>query len=142
MSADLSRVNQWLYTRFFGDAALSNAVGGRVFVDFAPQGTISPMVIYSYLGGSDRVRTRTSRLTNALYLIRAAADGSSYDAIEPLADRLDDLLSVPDNGVLVRDIRIASCIREQPHQRKDEEFGKPVVYLGGFYRIQYQPADL
>jgi len=55
---------------------------------------------------------------------------------------LDDLLSVPDNGVLVRDIRIASCIREQPHQRKDEEFGKPVVYLGGFYRIQYQPADL
>lgn len=142
MSADSSRVNQWIRNTFVNDGPLSTAVGGRIYTDYAPQGAITPMVVSLYLGGSDKVRTRTSRLTNTLYLIRAVADGSSYDAIEPIADRIDELLTVPDVGVLVRDIRIASCLRDQPHQRKDEEFGKPVVYLGGIYRIQYQPAVL
>jgi hypothetical protein len=140
MSADTTRVNEWIWGVLHGDLQISTAVGGRVFVDYAPQGTVSPMVIAAYLGGADKVRTRTSRLTNALYLIRASGEGSSYDPIEAIADRMDEILTVPDNGTTVRDIRIASCIREQPHQRKDEEFGKPVVYLGGFYRIQYQPA--
>ena len=54
---------------------------------------------------------------------------------------MDDLLvtSLPDQGTIVEDIRVASCLREQPHQRKDMENGVPTVYLGGFYRIKYQP---
>ena len=56
---------------------------------------------------------------------------------------LDDLLvnAIPSAGTIVRDVRIGSCLREQPHQRKDASEGVPVVYLGGFYRISYQPAN-
>lgn len=140
MTADLSRVNQWLYNVLSQDVLLSNMVGGRIFVDEAPQNTGLPLVLFSFLGGADRVQTLRSRLTNAIYLVRAVGSGSSYDAIENLADRIDEVLFVPEQGVLLRDIRIASCSREQPHQRKDFENGVATVYLGGFYRVRYQPA--
>lgn len=145
MSADITRVNQWMWQTLSGDNILNVTlgVGQRIYFDQAPQNTplSSVVVLCSYLGGADKIQTSTARLTNAIYLIRAVKGGSSYDAIEPIADRIDDLLRVRDVGVLVRDVRIASCNREQPHQRKDAENGVPVTYLGGFYRIRFQPAD-
>lgn len=142
MSADSTRVDEWLYDLFSTNLGVSTTVGGRIFVDSAPQGVDYPLVLYAFLGGADKVVTFQSRLTNAIYLIRAVGRGSSYNAIETLADQLDNLLvtSVPSNGLAIRDIRIASCTREQPHQRKDLENGVATVYLGGFYRIRYQPA--
>lgn len=141
MTADLSRVDQWLWNVLNGDAALATAVGGRIYVDEAAEGAVAPMVVYAYMGGADRLLTLTARLSTALYLIRAIGDGSSYDAIENIADRIDAVLVVPAVGTIVRDVRISSCQREQPHQRKDAQFGVPTVYLGGFYRIRFQPAD-
>lgn len=140
MSADSTRVDQWLYQTLSGNQTLSTAVGGRIYVDMAPQGATFPLVLFAFLGGADKVLTFRSRFTNAIYLVRAVGDGSSYSPIRSIADRIDALLStVPDNGIIVDDIRIASCNREQPHQRMDMERGKPTVYLGGFYRIRYQP---
>lgn len=142
MSADITRIDEWMYDLFSGNLAITNIVGNRVYGDVAPQGTDFPLVLFAFLGGADKVITFQSRFTNAIYLIRAVGRGSSYDAIETLADRIDTLLSqaVPTNGAVVRDIRIASCNREQPHQRKDTENGVPTVYLGGFYRVRYQPT--
>ena len=141
MSGDLTRVDEWLYDTLHGDAILSNLIGGRIYGDQAPQGATFPLVLYAFLGGADKILTLTSRLTNSLYLIRAVDEGSTFTSIEAVADRMDEILSVPEHGVIVRDIRISSCQREQPHQRKDMENGVPVVYLGGFYRIKYQPAS-
>lgn len=141
MTADLSRVDQWLYSVLNNDAVLNAASGGRIFADEAPEGTVAPLVVYAYLGGADKLLTLSARLSTALYLVRAVGDGSSYDAIEPIADRIDAVLAVPNQGTIVRDVRITSCAREQPHQRKDAQFGVPTVYLGGFYRIRFQPAD-
>lgn len=145
MAADLTRVNQWIYETLRDDNILNTSlgVGQRIFFDQAPQTTSlsATVVMVSYLGGADKIQTSSARLTNAIYLIRAIKGGSSYDAIEPVADRIDEILRVRDVGTLVRDVRIASCNREQPHQRKDSENGVPVVYLGGFYRVRFQPAD-
>jgi hypothetical protein len=90
------------------------------------------------------VLTLRTRFTNAIYLIRAVTGGSSFNALETIADRVDELLisALPDQGTIVRDIRVSSCTREQPHQRKDMENGVPTVYLGGFYRIKYQPLTI
>jgi hypothetical protein len=141
VSADISRIDQWIYGILGGDLALSTAVSNRVYGDMAPQGASMPLVLFSYLGGADKVLTLRTRFTNAIYLIRAVASGSSYNTVETIADRMDLLLTtaIPDLGVVVRDIRVSSCTREQPHQRKDMENGVPTVYLGGFYRIRYQP---
>lgn len=142
MVAEISRVNQWMWSVLSGDSTLSTAVSGRIYADEAPQGALTPMVIFAYLGGAERLRPfHDRRFTTALYLVRAIADGSSYEAIETIADRIDSLLTVGDQGTVVRDVRISSCQREQPHQRKDSENGKPVVYLGGFYRLFFQPLS-
>lgn len=148
MSADNTRVNQWIYGTLNDDNILNTqlGLGHRIYTDMAPQSPTQPVsplpiVIIAYLGGADKIRSKTARFTNALYLIRAIKDGSSYDPLEAIADRIDELLRVPDVGTLVRDVRIATCNREQPHQRKDAENGRPTVYLGGFYRVQFQPAD-
>ena len=138
--SDLTRVDQWIRTTLAGDVFLSNAVGGRIYVDLAPQEAPLPIILFSFLGGADKTVTLTSKFTHSIYLIRAVGKGSSYDALEPLADRIHELLRVPTQGVLVRDVRITTVQREQPHQRKDLENGVPIVYLGGFYRIRYQPG--
>jgi hypothetical protein len=140
MSGDLTRVDQWIYGKLHNDLLLNTAVSGRIYVDQAPQGVISPLVLYSFLGGADKTVTLRTRLTNAIYLIRAVGSGSSYSTIESLADRIDELMNTAEQGDIVRDVRISTVTREQPHQRKDMENGQPVVYLGGFYRIKYQPA--
>jgi hypothetical protein len=142
MTADLSRVDQWVRTVLHSDGAIAAACGGRIYADEAPLGAASPMIVFAFLGGSDKLIAFKTRFTTALYLIRAISEGASYDTVEPIADKIDDLLinAVPNQGAVVRDVRIASCIREQPHQRKDASEGVPVVYLGGFYRITYQPV--
>jgi len=141
MTADLTRVNQWVFGTLSTDVVVAAQTRGRIYPDEAPQGAPAPMVVYAFLGGSDKLLTFNARLTSVLYLIRAIGDGSSYDPIEAIADRIDQVLAVPNQGTIVRDVRITSCHREQPHQRKDALNGVPIVYLGGFYRIQFQPAD-
>ena len=142
MAADLSRVNKWLYAHLSADSIISTGSGGRIYADEAPQGAVTPLVLYAFLGGSDRLLALRGRLSSVLYLVRAVNDGSSYDSIVTIADRIDELLTtaIPDQGTVVDDTRITSCYREQPHQRKDSSFGVPVVYLGGYYRITFQPA--
>jgi hypothetical protein len=139
MSADLTNIDEWLWDTFSGDLQLNTAVGGRIYANHAPQGAAMPLVIYAFLGGSDRVQTFRSRFTNAIYLIRAVTQGSTMVAIKAIADRMDELLTVPTQGVTVGDVLISTVIREQPHERADMENGVPVVYLGGFYRFRYQP---
>jgi hypothetical protein len=140
--ADLTRVNQWIDFTLKNDLELAQMVFRRIYSDEAPQNGAAPLVVYAFLGGIDKQVAARGRLSSVLYLIRAIADGASYDTVEPIADRIEDILAVPDTGVVIRDVRITSCYREQPHQRKDSQYGKTTVYLGGFYRIRYQPANL
>lgn len=141
MVAEHARVNVWLWNVLSGDSVLNTGVSGRIYAEEAPQGAPAPMVIFANLGGSTRVRTLRGHVLTSLYLVRAIADGSSFDVIAPLADRIDAVLIVPDGGTIVDGVRITSVRIDQPHQRKDSENGKPVVYMGGIYRIDYQPAS-
>ena len=140
MASEQSRVTGWLYQQIQGDATLLAAVGGRIYADEAPQSVRVPLVLFAFLGGSDQL-TGNVRLSNGLWLIRAVGEGTSYASIEDIADRMDDkVTAVGFGGTFYRDIRILSSVREQPHQRKDAQFGFPTVYLGGFYRIRWSPA--
>lgn len=141
-TSDLGRINEWIDTRLYNDRIISDQIEGRVYSDEVPQGADAPMIVYAYLGGADKLLTSRARTSSALYLVRAIADGSSYLDVELLADRIEAVLTVlPNTGTIVRDVQIMSCAREQPHQRKDAAFGKPTVYMGGFYRVRFQPVD-
>lgn len=138
--SELSRVNEWLLGVLANDSGIFGKVGTRIYADQAPQGAASPLVVFSFLGGADKLITGTARLTQTLYLVRAISAGLSYDLVDDIADRIEAVLTVPDAGQIVREVRITSCAREQPHQRKDAENGVPYVYMGGFYRIRFQPS--
>ena len=145
MSAEHSRVTGWIWDAIQADPVVLAAVGGlpapRIYADAAPQGAITPMVLYAFLGGSDQL-VGASRLSNAIYLIRVLGEGSSYNPIEDLADRVDNrLTNVGAGGIFFRDIHILSCVREQPHQRKDALYGVTTLYLGGLYRIRWSPVS-
>jgi len=143
VSGDLARVNRWLYTVLSNDLQIQGQVGSRIYADEAPQNAAVPMLIFAFLGGSDRLLALRGRLSSVLYLVRAVDEGSSYDSVLTVADRIDEVLTtaVPTFGTILDDTRITSCYREQPHQRKDSQFGVPTVYLGGYYRIGFQQAD-
>lgn len=124
-----------------GDSTLNTAVSGRIYSEEAPQGAAVPMVTFAHLGGSTRVRTMSRHMLTSLYLVRAITEGSSFDAIAPMADRIDAVLTVPDGGTVVDGVRITKVRIDQPHQRKDANNGKPVVYLGAIYRVDFQPSS-
>lgn len=140
--SDLTRVDEWILTKLRDDPQVGGVIGQRVYSDAAPQGAAMPMVLFAFLGGSDKTQTFLRRFTNAIYLVRAVAQSSSYAAVEPISDRIDEILNVPTQGAFVRGVLITNVLREQPHQRKDLENGVPYVYLGGFYRIRYQPQEV
>jgi hypothetical protein len=71
------------------DLEFAQMVFRRVYSDEAPQGGAAPLVVYAFLGGIDKQVTSRGRLSSVLYLIRAIADGSSYDTVEPIADRIE-----------------------------------------------------
>lgn len=139
--SDLTRVDEWILGVLKNDPQVGGVLGQRVYADAAPQGASMPMVLFAFLGGSDKTQTFQRRFTNAIYLVRAVAQSSSYATVEAISDRIDLILTVPNQGTFLRGVLIANVIREQPHQRKDLENGVPYVYLGGFYRIRYQPLD-
>ncbi len=124
------------------DSVLNTAVGGRIYSEEAPLGAASPMVVFAHLGGSSRLRTLGGdHMLTSLYLVRAITEGSSFDAITPMADRIDAVLTVPNGGTVVDGVRITQIRVDQSHQRKDASEGVPVVYLGAIYRVDYQPAS-
>lgn len=141
MAAEHARVNVWLRSVLAGDSTLNTAVSGRIYSEEAPQGAPAPMVIFANLGGSTRVRTFGGHVLTSLYLVRAIDEDSSFDAIAPLADRIDAALTLPAGGTVVDGVRITRVRIDQAHQRKDSSEGRPVVYMGGIYRIDYQPAS-
>lgn len=140
--AELTRIDWWIYQQLVSDPQVFTEVGGRIYADQAPQGSDGKMIIFSHLGGSDKGLTSRARLSNSIYLIRAIAKNSTYRVLETAADRIEAVMTVPDGGVIVRDVRITGVAREQPFKRTDNENGIPVVHLGGLYRVRYQSAAL
>ena len=140
MSAELARVEKWMYSTLAGDATISSVVGPRIYADEAPQGTGFPLVLFAHIGNTDVIRaTNNNRLAKVIYLVRAVGMGSSTQgSLMTVADRFDPLLLV--KNVVVDGVRIAYVQHDQHHIRKDSDSGVPMTYLGSYYLVFCQPA--
>jgi hypothetical protein len=135
VTTETSRVSQWIVQAMRADAQLVSWADGGIWMDQAPQGTSGKVVLAAWQGGSHR----KVAMSYSIYLVRAIAQGASYDLVESAADSIDRQMTttVPTEGLDFRDIRIARIDRDQPHQRKDDENGVPYVYLGNTYRVWF-----
>lgn len=131
---EIPRIEQWLYDRLSGDAALNNAVGGRIYAYLIPPEAALPAIVFSYQRGSD-VSTQNGRrvLLDAVYLVKVVGEGWSSAPLQTIVDRIDAVLGMA-SGVGADGVRI-ECRRLNPIAYVEYSDGRLYRHLGGLWRI-------
>jgi hypothetical protein len=142
-SAELARIEKWIYTLLRQDGTVTSIVGDRIYTGIAPTPSIVPYIVYYPLSpGEDTPGTGATRIwAQPLYLIKAVTTGNSVQPLQTLVDLIDTLFHGQKGGVA--DTTIHSSIRERPYRSTTvEPPGSAIVYqhLGGEYRIRAAPT--
>lgn len=140
MTAELPRIEKWIYQQLSGDATITSIVGSRIYADIAPQAATFPLILFAHIGNVDVLRAgRHGRMAKSIFLVRAVGKTSSAGGdLTTVADRFDPLL-LQDN-VTIDGVRIAYVQHDQHAIRKDAEAGVPMTYVGSYYLFFSQPA--
>lgn len=134
---------QWVYSTLAGDATLAGYLGGlvapRIFDGVAPLGTITPWVTYQMLSSvdTDSVGGQGRVMSNMLWMILVAGEGTSYQVLDAPKARMDVLLHGARN-VTNASGTVLACRRVQPIRQMFVEEGVQYRRVGGIYRIQAQ----
>jgi hypothetical protein len=95
--------DRWLYEQLTTDSQLSAALGGRVYVDVAPQGAQYPLTILTLVSAHQVGNLFSDRVMDVeIWQVAIWTDAPSYIVIEPIADRVRAILHKSrGTGVLV-----------------------------------------
>jgi len=108
--------DRWLYETLTTDSVLAVALDGRVFVDIAPQDTEYPFVVITSVSSVPVSNAYADRIMdNELWQVALYDDGSSYSALELIADRIREVMHKA-NG-----IGIIGTVYEGMVRRSEEE---------------------
>lgn len=119
-------------------------VGGsqraRLFHGVAPVGTTYPFVVFQMLSPGNDIHTQDGSdvWSDPLYLVKAVAQGSGTDGIEPVVDAIDAALHNTRGSVA--DARVIQCWRERRHELPELTEGKQYINAGAEYRLRLQEA--
>lgn len=121
--------------------AISPGLSTRVFLDFAPETTPYPFIIFQALTPPRDVRGVgiIRVMVDTLYLVKAVAQGTNYDALRPVVTVIDRALTKGDPVDMAGGIMLVST-RTSEFRLVEIENGKQFRHLGGEYRIQAQAA--
>ncbi len=138
--AETARARAWLYTTLTGDPTLQELIGRRVYHGRAPTDAQYPFVVFQVLSpGNDLVAVGGIRVWSApLFLIKAVGKGGGTGPLEPIVNRIDQLLHVG-SGSVTNGV-IEECVRERPHDLPEVSDGVQFQNLGGEYRIRVRQA--
>lgn len=136
-------MRSWLYQTFAGDSTLAPLIGGaapRIYNGVAPAGSQYPFVVLQLLsGGNDLMALGAIRIwADMLWLIKAVTKGASTGPLEPIANRIDQLLHAA-SGTVTSGV-IWECVRERPFELPTVENGVSYQQIGGEYRIKASNA--
>ncbi|MEZ0396835.1 MAG: DUF3168 domain-containing protein [Anaerolineales bacterium] len=114
--------DRWLYTQLTTDANLAAALGGRVFVDVAPLGTEYPLAVMTFVAAQQVGNWSSDRIMdNELWQIAVWTDEPNYTIIEPVADRIREVLhKASGSGVI-------GCSFERQLRMSDPEGYKAII---------------
>ena len=130
---ELGAIDTWLYATLSADATLVGLVAGRVYDSVAPQGAVLPCIVFQHQGAHDVRGNGPGRImASTVYLVKAIGQGSSFTALEAIANRVDVLLQ-GQSGSNTK----GQCwaVREQPFKLAETDEGIQYRHLGGLYRI-------
>lgn len=81
--------DRWLFEKLTTDSQLATLLGGRVFVDVAPQDTEYPFAVIAAVSSVPVNNWSADRIMdNELWQVALWDDGASYLALESIADRV------------------------------------------------------
>lgn len=122
-------VDTWLAT------VLADVAPGGVYADVAPPDVDEPYIVFSLSDATDVKVVGAQRvLTDVTYLVKAVQAGSSFVALDGIADGVDEALDNA-NGVTTSGV-IIWCTRERPVRYSEVTDGVTYKHLGALYRIQ------
>lgn len=130
---------KWIVGLLLSDATLEPLVGERVYDGAVPQGGSFPCVVVQYQQGHDTLGTGTTRIMSHMsFLVKAVGLGQSFVAIEPIADRIDQVLHGAHGeiaGASGAGVEILSCVRDTVVQYAAAPEGRHERHLGGLYDV-------
>jgi hypothetical protein len=85
--------DRWIYTQLTTDSQLAAALGGRVYIDVAPQNTQYPVAIMTFVTARQVVNMSADRvMDDELWQIAIWTDRPSYTELESIADRIRSVI--------------------------------------------------
>jgi len=107
--------DRWLYEQLTTDSQLATALGGRVYMDVAPQGEQYPLAILTLVTAQQISNLSVDKVMDAeTWQVAIWSDKPSYTAIEPIADRIREILhKASGTGVLAAIYQEQRRIAEQ-----------------------------
>lgn len=140
MSTDLDVIDRFLHNTLTTDAGVTALVDDRVFGYVVPEGEPFPAIVFQYMGGIDvRVSGAKTLAVNAVYLVKAVAQGSSFSGADAIAKALHNALQAA-SGVDAGGY-VYSVVRESPFSLVTVEDKVRYNHRGGLYRILAKAND-
>lgn len=132
-------VQQQLATKSADFDTISPGLSARIFLDYAPEGTPYPFVIYQCQSPPRDVRGVgvVRVMVDTLYIVKAVAQVTSYQPLAPVA-RVIDAAMTSATGSPVVDGMVLASVREEGFNLLEIEGGTQYRHLGGQYRIHAQ----
>jgi hypothetical protein len=119
--------------------AIQTGLSDKVFLEYAPEGTAYPFIIFQCQSPPRDVRGVgvTRVFVDTLYVVKAVAQTDSYAELAPVANVIDQAMT-SQVGAPVGDGAVFSSIREEGFNLIEVDQGTQFRHLGGSYRIQAQ----
>lgn len=140
MAAESGPIETWVYQLLSSSLRLQQLVGAEVYHDPAPAFPTLPAVVFEIQAPGQYTSSLdgTPGTLSVACEIRAVAQKSSEESLQPIADEFDRLLVGAVDDVAWGRIR---CVKLGLIDRRDVIVGATrYAHLGGVYQIRYSPT--
>lgn len=137
--AATARARSFIYQTLTADSTLAALIGTRVHMGKVPAGGQLPAVIMRYVSGSYlRIVGPTRVWAEMMFDVKVVIKGTSTGPIEPIVNRIDDLLDAAAGAV--NGATVEECTAIAPIELPVYEGGVDYVQLGNEYRLRVQES--
>jgi hypothetical protein len=135
---ELRAIDRFLYEHLTGSAPVAALVGNRVFETLAPEGAVTPFIVFAFVSARD-VNTYGAgqrSFTEATYRIAAVNQDDGADTVGLVADAFEAALTGLQNVSLTPEgVTLMGIFRTAPLRTVEEINGKRYSTVGGLFRI-------
>jgi hypothetical protein len=134
VSSELFVIAKHITNLLTTDTATHAICADRIYAGAAPQKAVFPCVVFRTMSGLDSTGGNATRIVTSVVVLIEAIGSVSFEAIDALAERIDELFKAASPQILT-DGSIISSYREQPWETNDEDNKVTYYRRGGMYRF-------